>query len=64
MQLTPQQLKEFDEQGFRSLASCFSEEEVGALRAEAEKILSPGSRRGVARIVRRAAHRLCGPHLQ
>jgi L-proline 4-hydroxylase len=38
MQLTAQQLKEFDEQGFLFLPNCFSEEEIGALRAEAEKI--------------------------
>lgn len=38
MKLTPEQLKEFDEQGYLFLPECFSEEEVAVLRAEAENI--------------------------
>jgi ectoine hydroxylase len=38
MKLTPQQLKEFDEQGYLFLPDCFSEVEVAALGSEAEKI--------------------------
>jgi hypothetical protein len=38
MKLTPQQLQEFDERGYLFLAECFSEEEVAALRSEADKI--------------------------
>lgn len=38
MRLSPQQLKEFDELGYLFLPSCFSEDEVAALRAEAENI--------------------------
>src|ERR671916_2402891 len=36
--LTSQQLKEFDEQGYVFLPNCFSDEEVAALRSEAEAI--------------------------
>ena len=38
MRLTSQQLKDFDEQGYVFLPDCFSDEEVAALRAEAEAI--------------------------
>jgi ectoine hydroxylase len=38
MKLTSQQLKDFDEQGYLFLPNCFSEEEIAALRSEAEKI--------------------------
>ena len=38
MRLTKQQLKDFDEQGWIFLPGCFSEEEVAALRDEAEAI--------------------------
>jgi ectoine hydroxylase len=38
MRLTSQQLKEFDEQGYVFLPDCFSDEEVAALRTEAEAI--------------------------
>src|SRR5688500_13739695 len=38
MRLTPQLLSEFDEQGYTFLPGCFSEEEIAALRAEAEAI--------------------------
>jgi ectoine hydroxylase len=38
MQLTPAQLKEFDEQGYLVLPGCFSEQEVAALRIEAQRI--------------------------
>jgi ectoine hydroxylase len=38
MKLTPQQLREFDEQGYLFLPGCFSEEEVAILRNEAEII--------------------------
>jgi ectoine hydroxylase len=38
MKLSPQQLAEFDEQGYLFLPGCFSEEEIAALRSEAEKI--------------------------
>jgi ectoine hydroxylase len=36
--LTSQQLREFDEQGYVFLPNCFSDEEVAALRSEAEAI--------------------------
>ena len=38
MKLSPQQLAEFDEQGYLFLPGCFSEDEVAALRSEAETI--------------------------
>ncbi len=38
MQLTSQQLAEFDDQGYLFLPNCFSEDEVAALRTEAETI--------------------------
>jgi ectoine hydroxylase len=38
MKLTPQQVKDFDEQGYVFLPECFSDAEVAVLRAEAEKI--------------------------
>ena len=38
MQLTPQQLRQFDEQGYLFLPDCFSEEEVAVLRDEAKQI--------------------------
>jgi len=38
MRLTPEQLKEFDEQGYLFLPNCFAEEEVAMMRTEAEKI--------------------------
>ena len=40
MQLTPQQLKAFDDQGFVFLPNCFSEEEIALLRIEGEAILN------------------------
>ena len=39
MQLTPDQLKEFDEQGYLFFPNCFSEEEIALLRDDAEAIL-------------------------
>ena len=39
MHLTDVQLREFDEQGYIFLPECFSGEEIGVLRAEAEAIL-------------------------
>ncbi len=38
MRLTPEQLVEFDTRGYLFLPGCFSEEEVGVLRSEAEAI--------------------------
>jgi ectoine hydroxylase len=38
MQLTPEQLKDFDELGYLVMPDCFSEEEVAVLRSEAEAI--------------------------
>ena len=38
MRLTSQQIAQFEEQGFLFLPGCFSDEEVAALRSEAEKI--------------------------
>jgi L-proline 4-hydroxylase len=38
MQLSPEQLKEFDELGYLFLPDCFCEEEIAALRHEAELI--------------------------
>src|SRR5579885_3147728 len=40
MKLTPQQLKDFDQQGFIFLPNCFSEEEIALLRIEGEQILN------------------------
>jgi ectoine hydroxylase-related dioxygenase (phytanoyl-CoA dioxygenase family) len=39
MQMTPQQLQEFDEQGYLFYPNCFSEEEIALLRNDAEAIL-------------------------
>src|SRR5664279_5487144 len=39
MQLTPEQLKAFDEQGYIFFPNCFSEEEIALLRLEADNIL-------------------------
>ena len=39
MQLTPEQLKAFDEQGYVFFPNCFSEEEIALLRLEADNIL-------------------------
>ena len=39
MRLTPEQLAEFDSQGYLFLPGCFSEDEIAALRAESETIL-------------------------
>jgi ectoine hydroxylase len=39
MRLSDAQLREFDEQGYIFLPECFSAEEIGVLRAEAEAIL-------------------------
>jgi ectoine hydroxylase len=39
MQLTPEQIKEFDEQGYLFFPNCFSEDEVALLRNEAGAIL-------------------------
>ena len=38
MKLTPDQIKEFDEQGYVFMPNCFAEEEVALMRTEAEKI--------------------------
>jgi ectoine hydroxylase len=38
MKLTVQQLHEFDDRGYLFLPGCFSEEEIAALRSEADKI--------------------------
>ena len=38
MQLTAQQLKEFDELGYLVMPNCFSEQEIAVLRSEAEAI--------------------------
>ena len=39
MQLSPGQLKDFDEQGYLFFPNCFSEEEIALLRDDAEAIL-------------------------
>src|SRR5271169_6525438 len=39
MKLAPNQLKEFDEQGYLFFPNCFSEEEIALLRDDAEAIL-------------------------
>ena len=39
MQLSPEQLKAFDEQGYCFFPNCFSEDEIALLRAEADDIL-------------------------
>jgi ectoine hydroxylase len=39
MQLTPEQLTAFDEQGYCFFPDCFSEEEIALLRVEADRIL-------------------------
>src|SRR5215470_4450799 len=44
MLLTAEQLREFDEQGFLFFPACYSEEEVGLMRAEAENILKTDRR--------------------
>src|SRR5438105_10681479 len=40
MQLSPEQLKNFDEQGFIFIPNCFSEEEIALLRIEGGQILN------------------------
>ena len=42
MRLSPEQLKDFDEQGYLFLPECFSDEEVAVLRREAERDGQPG----------------------
>src|SRR3979409_167048 len=42
MPLSPEQLKAFDEEGYLFLPDCFSDEEVAALRREAELIYHSG----------------------
>src|SRR5579863_10039444 len=39
MQLSPEQLKDFDDQGYLFFPNCFSEEEIALLRDDAEAIL-------------------------
>jgi L-proline 4-hydroxylase len=39
MQLSPEQLQAFDEQGYCFFPNCFSEDEIALLRAEADRIL-------------------------
>jgi ectoine hydroxylase len=39
MQLSPEQLQAFDEQGYCFFPDCFSEDEIALLRAEADRIL-------------------------
>ena len=39
MQLSPGQLREFDEQGYLFFPNCFNEEEIAQLRDDAEAIL-------------------------
>ena len=39
MQLTADQIRDFDEQGFLFFPGCFSEDEVAVLRSEADSIL-------------------------
>src|ERR1700739_3556445 len=41
MQLTPGQLKDFDEQGYLFFPNCFEEEEIALLREDAEAFLKP-----------------------
>ena len=48
MQLTPQQLKDFNELGYLVLPNCFSGEEIAVLRSEAEGIFDIRSRRARA----------------
>ena len=38
MRLSPEQLQKFDDDGYLFLPDCFSDEEVGVLRREAEAI--------------------------
>jgi ectoine hydroxylase len=38
VQLTPQQLKHFDDEGYLFFPNCFGEDEIAVLRAEAEQI--------------------------
>ena len=40
MQLSPQQLKAFDDQGYVFLPNCFADEEVALMRSEGEDILT------------------------
>ena len=49
MQLTPEQLQQFDELGYLFLPGCFTEEEVAVLRDEAEAIYRHRPPGGVAR---------------
>ena len=42
MRLSPEQLKAFDDDGFLFLTNCFGDEEVAALRTEAEAIYRSG----------------------
>src|SRR5215469_6829404 len=39
MKLTPEQIKQFDEQGYLFFPNCFDEEEIALLRDDAEAIL-------------------------
>ena len=42
MDLDPQQLRQFAEEGYLFLPGCFSEEEIAFLRDEAERIYASG----------------------
>ena len=64
MELTPQQLRQFTEEGWLFLPELLlAEEEVAILRARPSSIYDDRPPGGVAREDRRAAHRLCRPHL-
>lgn len=60
MQLTPKQLKQFDELGYFVMPDCFSEEDVAVLRAEAEGIFD-GERPEVWREKSGAPRTACAP---
>src|ERR1051326_9169799 len=61
MQLSSAQLKAFDEEGYLFLPDCFSDEEVAALRRDAEAIYGSG-REGVWREKCRAPLTAFAPH--
>ncbi len=59
MNLTQQQIDDFNREGWLFLPELFSPEEVALLAREAEGIYDTDRPGGVAGEERRAAHRLC-----
>ena len=64
MQLSAEQLRQFDELGYLFFPNCFSEDEIALMRTEGDAILRLDRAGSLAREDRRAAHRLRGAQVQ